>query len=414
MRADIHTSRYALLAVPAAVLSAGIVVHSSLVVLRSATVEPVVSFALALALVNLLAVRLPRGDVLVLDGAMVVGALLIYGSAVAVVASCIGGLLGSVWARGSSGDRHKNMLDLTRRILVVWAVAFAGGGLLPAGTAIMDLKALLLAMLVGLMYMSLDLGSYAVAQAIVEQTEILESAQSVARSVFFLYVGQVCLGIALAIVHRGMGFLAVGVLGVLAMILLNAFNMYLRTKIMYQQTINALSRASSLQLTGPHPDSRLVADLCVAVGRRLGMHGEVLERLSYAALLCDIGRLGSLELESDGDEHAADGASLVESVPFLVGTADMIRHHHRPYDSLELPQSSDALGAGIIHVCGDFIARSCAAGMLSSYEGRLTCLQTMQQVGVAEYGERLLAVLGDLLRDPRSARRYNWEVQRPC
>jgi hypothetical protein len=367
----------------------------------------------ALTFINLLAVRLPRGDVIVLEPAIGVGALLVFGGHVSVVAAFLGGFIGSVLLRGHSGKRVEIAIDLSRRILVIWAASFASAILVPVRAEIGDVASIMAALLVGLVYMSVDLGTYGAIQAARERTHLLTSTASVARSVFFLYAGQVCLGIVLAVVYPEMGALAVVVLGVLAMILLNAFNMYLRTKMMYQQTIHALSRASSLQADHAGPDSRLVADLSVAVGRRLGMHGAALERLSFAALLRDIGRLGQQDVPDDDSIHAGMGADLVESIPFLAGTAGMIRDHHMVFSDLSQQHADAATGAACIHLCADFVERAQSEGALDSSQGRIKLLQRLAQEDAGIYGARVIDALTREIMDVRSDSRYQWVVPRP-
>lgn len=392
------------------VASLGAVLHSAVRFPASVGPGSLLPLIVALVFVNLLVIRLPRGDVVVLDAAMVVGALLVYGGAAAVIISCIGGLIGSVLVRTPSESRIYSMLDFMRRVLAAWTVGYAGAALLPDGAPIVGVSSILAALLTGLLYMSLDLGTHGVMQAVRERSSVLVSMESVARPIFFLYLGQVCLGVVLAVVYPDVGALAVVVLGVLAMILINAFNMYLKTTIMYQQTIDALSRASSLQVDAAGHNARLVADLCVSVARRLGMQGRVLEKLSYAALLSDLGHLGLHDDGAQDDGHEEAGAELVSSVPFLACTAEMIRNHHTPFSELGTLDADDALGAATIHLCSDFVETALRESLLCSVEGRLTAFQMTSQGAEAQYSARVISALARELKDRHSVDRFDWGV----
>lgn len=405
-------------AVMASVLTAGaglwVLVSGVSDLLQAPRLDALLPLVLAAVLMNLLAVRLPRGDAIVLDGAVVVAALLIFGGAAAVVTSFMGGLFGSVILRGHSWGRLENALDLSRRVIAVWLSSFAGAALAPLGGLGHGATSILAALLVGLVYMSLDLVSLGAVLAARERLRLLAATESVARSVFFLYLGQVSLGVVLAVVYEDMGILAVGILGVLAMILLNAFSMYLKTKMMYQQTIHALSRASSLQASGPSPDARLVADLSVAVARRLGLRGSMLETVSYAALLRDIGRIAAHAAESEDEKHAIAGASLVEGIPFLAGTGTMIRNHHRAFTELQSLDRDQVTGATAIHLCADFLDRASGRGEIGSASARVAIAEGMLGMESEVYGEQAIRALLEELKGDATAHRFEWGTARPC
>jgi HD domain-containing protein len=94
--------------------------------------------------------------------------------------------------------------------------------------------------------------------------------------------------------------------------------------------------------TGGH--LRRVSGYAVAVGERLGMRGQDLERLHYASLLHDIGKLGVPEelLQKAGPldpeeaetmrRHPEIGARLLEQLDLLSAAAPLVLHHQERYD----------------------------------------------------------------------------------
>ena len=118
--------------------------------------------------------------------------------------------------------------------------------------------------------------------------------------------------------------------------------------------------------------AREVADLCEQVGARLGVGGEELRNLSYAALLHDIGKIGvraeilrkpgPLE-DYEFEEiklHTVIGADMLSRIPAFAGVQSLVRSAHERWDGHGYPDGLHAqeipLGARIICACDAFHA----------------------------------------------------------
>ena len=110
----------------------------------------------------------------------------------------------------------------------------------------------------------------------------------------------------------------------------------------------ALARAVDAKDIGTRSHSEMVAELSVAVGRRLGITGDRLERLRLAGLLHDVGKIGVADAilqktgSLDEDERAAmsDHVKIGQSILIaaeLPTEADWILHHHERYDGSGYP-----------------------------------------------------------------------------
>lgn len=341
------------------ILSAGAIADSFEAVPHLVSSDAI-AFLAALAVVTMLGLRLPQGDTLVIDAAVSVAAILLFDPSTAVMLAAIGSLLGSFVA---FEGQPRAVPDVARRAVVVYVVATMQGvtGLSvapPDGAA-----GVVSALAVGAMYMILDLGSYGLLASARTAESATATLRGIIRSVGWLHLGQVCLGIVLALVHRTMGAWGVAVITVLSLILLNAFNMYLRARVAYSQTIDALVRAQALG-SGAGLDVHEAARLSVLVGRRLGLHGRTLERLRYATLLQDIGTIGNaLDASSEKSpiDHASRGAAILREIPFLTDTARIVEAHHSDVSQLEDLSIEDRRLVFILQSCSTRVREHQAA-----------------------------------------------------
>lgn len=138
------------------------------------------------------------------------------------------------------------------------------------------------------------------------------------------------------------------------------------------QTLSAL--ATILDATEPETaaHARSVAKRAVAVGTRLGMAGEEIRLLSYAAVFHDIGKLAIPDhLLAEPGPVTPDEMSLVEGHPgfgerflapieFLRNALPMVRHAHERWDGEGYPDGLAGeqipLGARIVFVCDAYDA----------------------------------------------------------
>ena len=91
----------------------------------------------------------------------------------------------------------------------------------------------------------------------------------------------------------------------------------------------------------------MVAELCVAIGGRLGINGDRLERLRLAGLLHDVGKIGVADAILQKNAHSPrrtsrDGRACEIGHSILLAAelpleADWILHHHERYDGSGYP-----------------------------------------------------------------------------
>ncbi|RPK58395.1 hypothetical protein EES43_19960 [Streptomyces sp. ADI96-02] len=102
-------------------------------------------------------------------------------------------------------------------------------------------------------------------------------------------------GVVMALGVAVAGLWALPVLCVPLLLTQVSFRRYAAVRATRRQTIASLARATEVAGYAPPGHARRVASLAVAVGRELGLTGERLTVLEYAALMHDIGRLSLVD-----------------------------------------------------------------------------------------------------------------------
>jgi diguanylate cyclase (GGDEF)-like protein len=139
-----------------------------------------------------------------------------------------------------------------------------------------------------------------------------------------------------------------------------------------RQSRDVLLRSLSERQPDLHVHLRGTADLAIAVGRELGMHGEELDDVAHAAELHDVGKIAIPDaiLEKSGslDEnewafmrrHTIIGERILSAAPALRSVAKLVRSSHERWDGGGYPDGLTGeeipLGARVVAVCDAFDA----------------------------------------------------------
>jgi hypothetical protein len=310
---------------------------------------PIVALASAFLVSRMLPLKLPRGDEIVVLALVAGVGTAFYGVRVSVVGCLIAGAL-DILGRLLTGGRivlAARLPDLLRQssILVlsgaVCMVVIPGAESWRAGE-----MAFLWAGTFGLTYTFLDLLSLAVIQSAAVRGRLLDTCRAMLERLLSTYLVHIAMAGVVLRVHGALGAWGFWMAVPLTLVLQNGFSTYLRMRRAYSETIASLAAAAELDREEDAGHSKRVADLTISVGRRMGFAGQELQDLGYAAMLHDIGRIG-LEDEAEVDNHAARGAEILESIPFLRGAAQLVAHHHET-------GADTPIGAVIIGVCSEY------------------------------------------------------------
>ena len=126
---------------------------------------------------------------------------------------------------------------------------------------------------------------------------------------------------------------------------LDGKNTELRTA--YIQTIRALAEAIDAKDSYTRGHSERVAVYASRLGGQMGLRKELLERIYFAGLLHDVGKIGipdaiitkpdrlTREEYEEIKKHPEIGAKILEPVEFLRSIVPCVRHHHEWYDGCQ-------------------------------------------------------------------------------
>jgi putative nucleotidyltransferase with HDIG domain len=323
-------------------------VSGAMLWLKSAPVMPwrdvLIFLAVALG-ADLVAVTLPQGGEVTAATAVAVAVALLFppGTAMAImVAAGVVAVLARV-VTGSSGRAGVRLAMRTVALSVSLPVLAPGR---PTGLAIVDVELMSRNGLNATIFVVV----FCVVSLLLDQSELALSHRTGFRSVVSgvftmvapIYAALGALGALAAVVYPSMGVWAVLLLVGLLAVVRQSFSLYTAQRVNYRDTVRALAEAIEAQDHEAPGHAGRTAELALALGRELGMHGRELEDLSYAALLHDIGKLAapedSLDVlmdqlppeEGGGRFHAERGAEILQQVEYLRHTADLVRFHHHP------------------------------------------------------------------------------------
>ncbi|MDP2182839.1 MAG: HD domain-containing protein [Actinomycetota bacterium] len=386
-------TRRALIATAFLVLGVGAVAVAAKAGIRLADLPEIGLFALSYALVSALPLRLSRGGVLQAGCGIAVASVLLLGMPAGVAAAGGGAILSFLLGMALERQSGLMLLDFSRIPLLVLGFGYAAEGLgFPQRLLEPSVPTMLVALVLAAAYVLADLASYAALWAFGEGEAVWSSVKSLVRLVGAMYLGQVSVGIVLAIVYPTMNVAGVAVLVTLMMVMKHAFALLLRIRTAYTQTVGVLARLAEFEKIEFSGHAERVAELATAMGRRLGLRPKHLQRLGFAALLHDIGKIQ----DSAGahDCHWETGARIVEGVEFLADLGPVLANHHADFEVMQ-STGVDRLLSQVIRVASDFDE---FAGGYSAPQARAADVLGVIRAGSAEkYDPRVVGALERVL-----------------
>ncbi|HST53886.1 MAG TPA: HD domain-containing phosphohydrolase [Pyrinomonadaceae bacterium] len=145
-----------------------------------------------------------------------------------------------------------------------------------------------------------------------------------------------------------------------------------RLQEMTRAVVRSISDALEAKDEHVHGHARRVSGYAVAVGRRMRLDTSTLEQIALAAVLHDVGKIGTPDalllkptpLTDDErrcmQAHSERGARMLAGVPEMEDVAAIVRHHHEQWDGTGYPEGLAGemipLASRIIHVADAYDA----------------------------------------------------------
>jgi putative nucleotidyltransferase with HDIG domain len=154
------------------------------------------------------------------------------------------------------------------------------------------------------------------------------------------------MGLAIARVMSSEGALGFALFVVPLLVARQTYRRYLSLRETYADTVRSLVAALEAKDSYTKGHSVRVARIAMAVAREMGFEDPEVERIEYAALLHDLGKIGISRsvLSKPGAlsdeeydrirEHPDIAARILESVPFLEDGRPIVQDHHERIDGL--------------------------------------------------------------------------------
>jgi hypothetical protein len=186
------------------------------------------------------------------------------------------------------------------------------------------------------------------------------------------YLALAPLGVLLAVIFMEIGIVGLLLFLVPLLVARHSFKLYMNMKKVYFDTIQALATAIEAKDPYTRGHSDRVAKYAHLIANEMNLSEDFLNNLNCAALLHDIGKIGVPEeilnkpgkLSEDEFEkikiHPGLGASIVEKIDFMVNSSLFIRFHHERQNGTGYPEGLTSkeipLGAAILSVADAYDA----------------------------------------------------------
>ncbi len=320
---------------------------------------------LAILTVRALDIRLPDGEKAKLDSSYSITALLLLPLANALAAILAATLAWDLYQQ-KRVDLGGPLYNLSRATIVALSSGMwlSSQYLLPhkPGFSINFTSGqIVLVFFAGLTYFLMDLLLREVERSLRKKLPTIPLLSGSIRFFAPIYLSAIPVGVLTAIMFEPMSYYSLVIFALPLVIVHYSFVLLLDIKGTYKNTIIALTRAVELGEPNQLSHGERVAQLAVDMARELGYNSRRLESISFAALLHDIGKIGS-EKEETGElkeedvvteqdpPHAVSGANILRQVNFLRPYAHVVAKHHLIYNPNGFTEWQHPMDARLIAV----------------------------------------------------------------
>lgn len=213
-----------------------------------------------------------------------------------------------------------------------------------------------------------------------------------------VFLGLALTGALFGELYPGLGWWALPIASLPYSFAHAAFKRFQETKVTYKQTIRALARIPEVSGLGVDGHADRTTQIATSIAKEMGLGPTEVERVEYAGLMHDIGRVSLnepqvLKMGYTDDDIARWSAEIIAESPYLEHVAEHVRNQ---YDSFRKPGEADDPQVSVI----SRIVKVSAAYDWKVYRERLSPLEALEALhaGAAyDYDPDVVASLRRLL-----------------
>lgn len=295
----------------------------------------------------------------------------------------------------------KTILAVAMAAFVIWLwLSFVGSGE-------EFWSKLIMAMIATSVFFLTEVALDSVLFSIEKGTSFIIAFTSRVRLLAFVYFSFATVALLMTMMFKWMSLWSILIFSLPLAVIGQSFKLYSYIRQTYKSTIKALSATIEAQDSTREGHAQRVSDLSVAIGTELGFYGNNLERLSYAAMLHDIGKLGfdaAVKPENITEErlasntkeiplHAQVGSEIISHVDYLKDVAAIIKYHHITFSSKKLDIPFEAR---IIHLANAFDHLTSGSGL-----GKTEALNKLKEAKGLIYDPKVLRALTVVIKRQR-------------
>lgn len=305
----------------------------------------VVLFGFAAALIGAFDISLPRGDVIGVSGVVDGTALVLFGPVAALV-SCLLGVAGSFMVRRGVARPVRLASSLVSRL---GALTLSTAILLQLrqGTVGAFTTQWVLGLAVVLSYLTTEvLIALALTSARTGRGFVRLVRGNAAVQTPFI-AAQLSAATLTVLIYGSMGDWSLLLLLALLLLIRQSYAMLLEIRETFRTTVEVLAEAAEGNPEGVSGHAERVAHMAREIAASCGLGPRAVERVSYAALLHDVGRLGD-----GGSSAETSSSSVLEGVTFFGDVIGILRI----CDGVETPaqfSDEDRLAAYVVALASD-------------------------------------------------------------
>jgi len=308
---------------------------------------PFIFFLVISSLAEFIPVDLPTGGGISIGFPIDFVLILVYGPALAMLLSALGGFIGEMIERKRSW--YKVIFNASQYAV---SVAIAGiiyqivGGAIGAQNIF---KYIFPATICAVTYCVVNTTLFIIVVSFAQNVRSKTIWRASIKETVPSYLAEAPLGFLMAIIYVQVGIVGILLFFLPLLLARRSFELYTKMRKMYLETIRALATAIDAKDPYTKGHSERVAKMAIALARELNLPEREIDDLEYAALLHDIGKIGVDERilgKDDGlteeefkkiKEHTIVGAKIIEPVEFLKKSYKAIYHHHERFNGNGYP-----------------------------------------------------------------------------